>query len=278
MTTTYGPTETRVYVGVGSDSLTLEEVSVRLGLQPTGGWSIGELTRRGSRQESTFLEVDSGCSRESSHDEHLRGLIDRAERVAAVVDASQGVLDYARLEVVESFRSPAGARLLVLDERWLRALQRMHGWLDVDQYIAFTTSDAERPECPEEIMLGQTLRLRLRPISDPHAAAVELTEDERFTSEMQDVVLREFLGGLDAVPDGGYVLEIEQTMITRVWTETGFGLSRETLAEAYPKIREIRLHTTVLPDDSDVTQQRGGSRCTSSRWGTDGGVVECGNS
>lgn len=241
------PIDTRVYIGVGSVSLHLDEVSAVVGLAPTAGWSVGELSRLGRPREWTFFELDSGCPGASSLREHLWKLLDRAERVAEAIDASEGALDFARLEVVQSFERPSVTEL-VLDERWLRALQKMRAWLDVDQYIDVDGSDVERPETPEGVMIGQTLRFRLHPVSDFDSGAVELTEDDRCTSEVQDAALREYLKGLDVVPEGGYVLEIEQTMIERAGTETGFALSRETLSRAYPTIREVRLRMTVLPN------------------------------
>lgn len=240
--------EVRVYVSVGSEDLTLSEVSEALGLQPSAGWSIGDPTRRGEPRDMTAFDLHSGRSARAEPEEHLRALIDPAEQVVDAVVASEGVLGYVTLEVVESFPGAGGTLELFLDERWVRALSRVEALLDVDQYITFEPSDRAWPETPDALMIGQTLWLSLNPMEDMDASTIDVTRDCRLTSEAQEITLREVLAGVEKVPRGGYELLIEQRIDSGAWTDTGFGLDRDTMAILYPSVRSVRLRTLVTRD------------------------------
>lgn len=240
--------EVRVYVGVGSEELTLHEVSEMLGIRPSAGWSVGDPTRRGEPRDMTSFDVHSGRSARDAPEDHLRALVAPAERIVDAVVASQGALGYVTLEVVESF-PPSGGRIeLSLEERWVRGLSAVEGLVDVDQYISFEPSNAVSPDTPEELMIGQTLRLSLKPASDQVASTIEVTHDPRLTSEAQGVLLRDVLAGIDDVPNGGYELLIEQRITSGAWTDTGFALDRETMAVLYPLVRAIRIVTEVAKE------------------------------
>jgi hypothetical protein len=240
------PTETRVYFGIQSTVLNYEDVIARIaGIAPTSGWSIGDVANANRRFSSTSVRVESGCPRGATAGEQMAALIDRAERAADAIIGAPGVFEHPVLEIVETFGEPPLSRSMVIDERWLSVLQKVGGGLDIDQYLDWDATDEEPPAMPEGIMWGQSLRMRLRPRTEPDATVIDITDDDRRDVDTQGKRLREFLLEMNSSPHGGYQLEIEQTLISHPFTHDSFWLDAGTVLLLHPHVREIRMRTTV---------------------------------